>query len=241
MTNPLPIPDQLGNPVPPDAQAAIAAVFLAIPRRTHDLEASVHDLETRLKHHSTNSSQPPSSDPIGRKRKPPAPPSGRKRGGPPGPRKAQRVLVPPEKARATVHCQPTACRRGGPGLSGNDPEPVIDPVADRPTIAPVVDASRLARWTGPGRGETRRGVLPPGVPTGGFGPSLRAVRAMLAGADRLGKRPLQQGGGDRFGLSIATGMIATREPRSAAALEAPDHELATAVAQAKVVNSDATS
>jgi transposase len=159
----------------------------------------------------------------------------------PGRRAAGLALVPPEKVRATVHGKPTACRRRGHGPSGNDPEPLIPQVADRPTIEPVVDESRLHRWTCPGRGETTCGVLPPGVPTGGFGPELRAMLALLAGADRLGKRPISQWGADRFGLSISTGRIAQRKPRSAAALEAPDHKLATAVPQAAVVHIDETS
>jgi transposase len=41
--------------------------------RIAQLEARVNDLENRLKLNSTNSSKPPSSDPIGMKRKPPAP------------------------------------------------------------------------------------------------------------------------------------------------------------------------
>jgi Family of unknown function (DUF6444) len=123
MTNPLPIPDELWNKIPADAQAALAALFLGMERRIVDLESKVRDLEARLKLNSTNSSKPPSSDPIGMKRKPPTPPSGRKRGGQPGHRKSQRSLVPPEKVRDTICCKPTTCRRCGHGLSGNDPEP----------------------------------------------------------------------------------------------------------------------
>ena len=99
MPNPLLIPDELWAKVPPEAQAAIAAVFLATRQRIDELEARVGDLEARLKLNSTNSSKPPSSDPIGMKRKPPAPPSGKTRGGQPGHRKARRTLVPPEKVR----------------------------------------------------------------------------------------------------------------------------------------------
>ena len=106
MIDPLPIPEDLWAKVPPDAQAAIAAVFLAMRQRVDELETRVGDLEARLKLNSTNSSKPPSSDPIGMKRKPPAPPSGKKRGGQPGHRKARRVLVPPEKVRETFDCKP---------------------------------------------------------------------------------------------------------------------------------------
>src|SRR3954452_17241209 len=102
MIDPLPIPEDLWAKVPPDAQAAIAAVFLAMRQRVDELETRVGDLEARLKLNSTNSSKPPSSDPIGMKPKPTVPASGKKRGGQPGHRKTQRVLVPHEKVREAV-------------------------------------------------------------------------------------------------------------------------------------------
>src|ERR1700690_3465314 len=130
MTNPLPIPDEPWNRIPPDAQATVAALFLAMQQRISDLEAKVRDLEARLKLNSTNSSKPPSSDPIGMKRRPPVPPSKKNRGGQPGHRKEIRGLVPPEKVRETFDCKPTACRRCGHGLSGDDPDPLIHQVAE---------------------------------------------------------------------------------------------------------------
>jgi transposase len=241
MTDPLPIPDELWAKVPPEAQAARAAVFLAMQQRVYELEARVRDLEARLQLNSTNSSKPPSSDPIGMKRKPPAPPSGKQRGGQPGHRKFRRSLVPPEKLRATVHCKPTTCRRCGQGLSGDDPEPLIHQVAELPKIEPIVDEYRLHRLICPACGETTCGTLPPGVPTGCFGPYLQAVLAMLAGAYRLSKRQIQQVAADLFTLSISTGMIPKLQRQSAAALEAPYNELATAVHQAEVANIDETS
>src|SRR5262245_57108351 len=99
MIDPLPIPDGPRAKVPPGAQAAIAAAFPAMRQRVDGLEARVGDLEARLELDPTNSSKPPSSDPIGMKRKPPAPPSGKKRGGQPGHRKARRILAPSAKVR----------------------------------------------------------------------------------------------------------------------------------------------
>jgi transposase len=179
MIDPLPIPEDLWAKVPPDAQAAIAAVFLAMQQRVEELETRVRDLEARLKLNSTNSSKPPSSDPIGMKRKPPAPPSGKKRGGQPGHRKARRNLVPPEMVRETFDCKPDACRRCGHGLVGDDPEPVIHQVAELPRIEPIVDEYRLHRLTCPACRATTCGALPAGVPTGCFGPYLRAVLARI--------------------------------------------------------------
>jgi transposase len=241
MIDPLPIPEELWAEVPPDAQAAIAAAFLAMRQRIDELETRLGDLEARLKLNSTNSSKPPSSDPIGMKRKPPAPPSGKKRGGQPGHRKARRILVPSEEVRETFDCKPTACRRCGHGLAGDDPEPVIHQVAELPRIEPIVDEYRLHRLTCPACGATTCGALPAGVPTGGFGPYLQAVLAMFAGAYRLSKRQIRQMAADLFTLSISTGMISKLERRSAAVLEAPSNELAIAVHHAEVTNIDETS
>src|SRR5512132_2423620 len=121
MILPPPIPESLWNTVPPDAQAAILAVLDSDQRRIAELERRVRDLEARLKLNSTNSSKPPSSDPIGLKRKPPTPPSPRKRGGQPGHRKAFRALAPPEKLRSSRDCKPSACRDCGHPLHGADP------------------------------------------------------------------------------------------------------------------------
>lgn len=241
MLNPLPISDELWAKVPPDTQAAIAAAFLAMEKRIIELETRVRDLEARLKLNSTNSSKPPSSDPIGMKRKPPAQSSGKKRGGQPGHRKAHRALVPPEKVRETVQCKPTACRRCGHELVGDDPEPLIHQVAELPRIEPVVDEYRLHRLTCPDCHASTCGVLPAGVPTGCFGPYLQAVLTMFAGAYRLSKRQIRQVAADIFTLSISIGMISKLERQSASVLEAPYNELAVAVHHANATNIDETS
>jgi transposase len=219
--------------VPTEAQAAILAVVDSLHKRIAELEA-------RLNQNSTNSSKPPSSDPIGLKRKPPAPPSRRKRGGQPGHRKAFRALVPPEKLRSSTDCKPTSCRRCGGALHGEDPTPLVHQVAELPKIEPIVDQYLLYRLSCPPCGVTTCGTLPDGVATGSFGPYLQAVLATLAGAYRLSKRQIQQLAGDLFELSISTGMISKLERQSTLALAAPYQELADSVHQAEVVNIDET-
>lgn len=236
----LPISEALWNTVPADARAALLAAWKSLEGRVVELEALVRDLEARLKLNSTNSSKPPSSDPIGLKRKPPQPPSRRKRGGQPGHRKAFRALVPPEKLRSSTHCKPTACRGCGHALNGDDPQPLVHQVAELPRIEPIVEEYRLHRLVCPECGTATCGTLPAGVPTVGFGPYLQATLATLAGAYRLSKRQVQQLAGDLFGLSISTGMISKLERLSAEALEAPYQELAVAVHTADVVCADET-
>src|SRR5579863_3726550 len=243
-----PLPEPIWNQASPEVQAAVLALvefyeerLAQSEARLAQMEVRLKDLESRLKLNSTNSSKPPSSDPIGLKRKPPAPASGKKRGGQPGRRKAHRALVPPEKIRETTDCKPTNCRRCGHQLFGDDPEPLVHQVAELPKLEPIVDEYRLHRLNCPGCGETTCGTLPPGVPTGCFGPYLQAVLAMLAGAYRLSKRQIQQMVSDLFTLSISTGMISKLERQSAAALETPYNELATSVHEAEVTNIDETS
>ena len=236
-----PLPEPLWKAASPELQAAVLALVQSYEDRLSFLENRLSDLEARLKLNSTNSSKPPSSDPIGMKRRPPAPPSKKKRGGQPGHRKARRILVAPEKVRETFECKPDACRRCGHGLVGDDPDPLIHQVAELPRIEPFVDEYRLHRLTCSACHATTCGALPAGVPTGSFGPYLQAVLAMFAGAYRLSKRQIRQVSADLFGLSISVGMISKLERRSAAVLEAPYNELAVAVHHAEVTNIDETS
>src|SRR5512147_1771798 len=203
MTTPTPpFPESLWSTASPELQAAILALVQAYQERIDQLEAQVADMQARLQLNSTNSSKPPSSDPIGLKRKPPAPPSGRKRGGQPGHHRVRRSLVPAEKVRTITDCRPTGCRRCGQALAGDDPAPLVHQVAELPKIEPLVDEYRLHRLACPQCGATTYGRLPEGVPRGGFGPYLQAVLATLAGGYRLSKRQVQQKVSDLFDLSI---------------------------------------
>ncbi|RUL83178.1 IS66 family transposase [Tautonia sociabilis] len=226
--------------MPADARTALLDARAAMRDRIAALEATVRDLQARLQLDSTNSSKPPSSDPIVLKRKPPTPPSQRKRGGQPGHREAFRALVPPEKLRSSTDCTPEACRRCGQEFSGEDPDPLIHQVAELPKIEPIVDEDRLHRLACPGCGSSTCGTLPEGVPKTRFGPSRQATLATLAGAYRRSKRRSQQLAGDLFGPSISTGMISELARLSAEVLRAPHNELATAVHTAEVTHADET-
>ncbi|WP_145269619.1 DUF6444 domain-containing protein [Tautonia plasticadhaerens] len=223
--NPHPsIPESLWNTVPPQAQAAILAVIASLEKRVTDLEA-------RLNQDSTASSRPPSSDPPSAKvkRRPPAPPTERKRGGRPGHKRHTGALAPPEQLRATFEVKPTHCGGCGSPLQGEDPEPVRHQVAEIPPIRPDVDEFRLHRMTCPGCGAMTRAGLPAGVPTGPFGPRLRAILAMFAGSCRLAKRPIPQPVSDLFGLDVSPGMISKPERQAAAVLAPVVAEVAAAI------------
>src|SRR5512135_299866 len=234
MTDRPPLPQPIWDTLLPEAQAAVAALVQSFERR-------IADLEERLNTDSTNSSKPPSSDPPSVKRRSPIPPSGKKRGGQPGHRHHPRALVPPEGLRHVVECGPPHCRRCGHDLHGDDPDPLRHQVAEIPPIQPAVDEYRLRRPRCPRCRTVTCGTLPPGVPTGAFGPRLRAILSVLAGAYRLGKRPIRQLVLDLLGLSISTGMISRLERQAADVLEAPVAELRQHVRDADSAHIDETS
>ena len=221
--------------MPAEARAAVSALVDSYERR-------IAELEQRLGRNSTNSSRPPSSDPPSlKRRRPPAPPSGKRRGGQPGHRRHVRPLVPPEQLRQVIECRPPSCRWCGDALAGDDPEPIRHQVAEVPPIQPVVDEYRLHRLKCPRCRTTTCAKLPTGVPAGAFGPRLRAILSVLAGAYRLGKRPIRQLASDLLGLSISTGMICRLERQGAAELEAPVERLREHVRNAGSAHIDETS
>src|SRR5947208_3946685 len=130
-----PIPAELWNQIPPPAQAAILALVQQYEQRLQALQQQVTQLTERLNQNSTNSSRPPSSDPPHVKRRPPSPSSGRKRGGQPGHARQQRPLVPPEQIKQAIPLMPSACRKCGRALHGEDPHPREHQVADIPPAA----------------------------------------------------------------------------------------------------------
>jgi transposase len=234
MTEQPPLPQKLWDTLSPEAQAAVSALV-------HSFERRIADLEERLNKNSTNSSKPPSSDPLSVKRRPPAPSTGKKRGGQPGHQRQARPLVPPEQLRQILDCKPPECRWCHQPLQGDDPEPIRHQVAELPPVQPVVDEYRLHRLTCPRCRTSTCAALPPGVPTGAFGPRLRAALSVLAGGYRLGKRPIRRLAFDLLGLSISVGMICRLERQSADELEAPVEELREYVREAAVAHIDETS
>src|SRR5512143_658055 len=102
MMDRLPLPQDVWDTIPAEAQAAVLALV-------RSLEQRIAALEERLNKNSTNSSKPPSSDSPSVKRRPPSPPSGKNRGGQPGHLRRVRALVPPDQLRHVIPCKPPHC------------------------------------------------------------------------------------------------------------------------------------
>jgi transposase len=220
-----PLPKVIWDLIPPAAQAAIRDLVQGYEQRLQALQRQVEALQQRLGQNSSNSSRPPSSDGPRVKRRPPQPKTGRKRGAQPGHTAQQRPLVPPEQVDQVVPVKPTTCRRCHRPLQGVDPQPLRHQVAEIPPLHVVVTEYQLHRLTCPACATRTCAPLPAGVPAGAFGPRLQALLATLAGAYRLGQRPIRQLAADVFGLSISLGMIAKLQRHVADVLEPPVREL----------------
>jgi transposase len=240
MDRPTSIPQHIWDSFSDEARAIVGAVIDGLEWQVAELRQQVQDLKARLDQNSTNSSRPPSTDPIGVKRKPPTPPSKKRRGGQQGHPRRLRALVPPERVASVTECKPTSCRRCGHALSGEDAEPLRHQVAELPPIEPEVREYRLHRLPCPHCRTVTCGGLPDGVPRTAFGPRLHAVLSVLTGAYRLSKRQVAQLCSDLLGLTISAGMIAKLERITAEVLEQPVVELAEAVKSAGAANIDET-
>lgn len=164
---------------PPEAQAIIRLLL-----------ARIEALEARLsKKTPQNSSLPPSSQHPHAKPASARQPSGKKPGGQAGHPKHERALIPAEDCSAVVTLKPSACRRCGDKLAGNDAAPLRHQVWEVPEIRPLVTEYQLHRLlcrnAPPG---TSAHVVIPHVGTGQAGPQLVALVALLMGCFRQSKR-----------------------------------------------------
>src|SRR5947209_7666099 len=220
-----PLPVDLWDSRPPEARAVILALraeAAELRAKVQALQQQVQELQSRLNQNSTNSSRPPSTDPPNIKRRPPRPPSGRHSGGQPGHARQQRPLLPPDH---TEVLKPTQCRRCGHALRGTDPQPLRHQVLELPSIRPEVTEYQLHRLRCPSCGLATCAALPSGVPTGGQGPRLQAVLALMTGAYRMSKRMVQTFCGDVLGVPVCAGQVCASEAETAAATDGVAKEL----------------
>jgi transposase len=99
-------------------------------------------------------------------------------------------------------------------------------VTEIPRAKPVVTEYRWYHLVYPACGETTRAELPPGIPTGGFGPRLQATTALCTGAYHLSKRTSQELLADLLGVTVGLGTIANLE-------QATTQTVAESVAEAR--------
>ena len=214
-----------------------------LERRNAFLEQRNAELEARLAQNSRNSSKPPSSDGPATPPRPPSETTGRKRGGQPGHEPKRRELLPPERVNHVEDHWPTTCE----GCAAPLPSALRTEVGEA-TRHQVVELPRVQADVTEHRlhhlfcdcGHTTEAKLPAVVPSGAFGPRLRALVALCAGRFRLSKRITQELLSDVLGIELALGSVSNIEQQVSAALAAPVEEARDFVRQQPVVHADET-
>lgn len=213
--------------------------------RIADLERRLAELEARLKTNATNSSTPPSANPLGAAKPVKKKKSKRRRGGQPHHPPHLKQLLPPEQVTRTEPIIPKECsgcgaplpRQAGP----SDPAPKrFQTIELPPMVLEVVEHQAHAR-TCPCCGEVTQATIPAEIRAHSVGPRLTGVLSYLTGNLGLSKRNVEELAADIFGAPIALGTVANLEQEVSAALAPAHQEALAAVRQAEVKFADETS
>jgi transposase len=205
-------------------------------RRVAELEALVRDLTARLGTNSSNSSVPPSANPLNAPKPVVKQPTGRQPGGQPGHPPHLKQLLPPERVKEVIPFLPTHCRQCQAALPAapgpHDPAPTRFQVAELPPIQAEITEYQGHARTCPGCGTVTQAPIPAAIRAHGCGPRLTATLADLTGRHQLPKRAAEEISADVFAVPLALGTIAALE-REVSTAWAPAHAAAlTAVKSA---------
>jgi transposase len=218
---------------------------LELGRRVEELEAQVRDLLAKLNTNATNSSTPPSANPLGAEKPVTKKKSKRRRGGQPGHPPHLKQLLPPERITRTKHFVPEECagchaplpREAGP----NDPEPKRFQTIELPPVTVEVTEYQAHARVCPCCGEITQATIPADVRAHSVGPRLTGTLSYLTGAHGISKRGVEEIADVIFGAPIALGTVANLEQEVSAALAPAHQEALEAVRQANVKFADETS
>lgn len=216
-----------------------------LERLVETLMKRVAELEARLKINSSNSSTPPSANPLDAPKPVKKKKSKRKRGGQPGHPPHLKQLFPPERVKRTELIVPEVCgacqaqlpREAGP----NDPEPKrFQTVELPPIVVEVVEYQAHAR-TCPCCGVVTQATIPAEIRSHSVGPRLAATLSYFSGCHGVSKRGVEEIAESVLGVPISLGTVANLEQEVSAALEPAHREALDEVRQAEVKYADETS
>lgn len=223
-----------------DRDALLAAWRQAVER----LEARVKDLEARLGQNSSNSSLPPSQNPLHAPSPKPKKRSRRKRGGQPGHKGHHRALLPPERVRHTIGLVPSRCghcRRPLPqAAQPGDPPPTRHQVAELPRSPVVVTEFQGHARTCPCCLSVTREAIPAEITADAFGPRLAATLSYLAGCQHVSQRGLEEVVETVLDVPVSLGTIAALQRQTSQALAASHEAIHQEVRAAEAKYADET-
>jgi len=208
------------------------------------LEAQVRELLAQLQRNSSNSSTPPSANPLDAPKPIAKRPTGRRPGGQTGHRGHHRLRLPADRVNEVIVHRPRVCTgcqtllavEAGPG----DPEPSWHQVAELPKLAAIVTEHQAHGRTCPRCGRLNQATIPAEVRAHVIGPRLAATMSYLSGRFHLGKRSVKEFVEAVFEVPVSLGTVAALEQQTSAALIAAHDQARDAVREAPVKNADET-
>lgn len=213
--------------------------------RIADLERRLAELERRLKINASNSSTPPSANPLGAVKPVVKKKSKRKRGGQPGHAPQLKQLLPDEQVTDRKHFRPAQCGHCHAALpkdaGADDPEPKRFQTVELPPLVATVTEYQAHARTCPDCGAVTEATIPADVRKHSVGPRMTATLSYLTGAQGISKRGVEEIVETIFGVPIALGTVANLEQEVSAAVAPAHQEALAAVRQAKVKYADETS
>ena len=212
--------------------------------RIAELERRLAALEARLKTDSSNSSVPPSANPLSGRKHVVKKKSKRKPGGQKGHPPHLKQLFPPERVDHVEVFVPDQCEQCAAALpakpSPHDPEPKRFQTIELPPIVVVVTEyqghARTCRC-----GHVTYATIPADIRAHSVGPRLTATLSYFTGNHGMSKRAVEEIAIQVFTAPVALGTVANLEQEVSAALAAPHQEALDAVQAAEVKHADETS
>jgi transposase len=216
-----------------------------LERRLGDSERRLSALEARLKTNASNSSTPPSANPLDAKPPVVKKKSKRKRGGQPGHPPHLKELLPAERVTRTQIIVPETCECCAaplPQAAGpNDPEPKRFQMVELPPIVIEVTEHQAHGRTCAECGHLTQATVPAEIRAHSVGPRMTASLSYFSGCHGVSKRGVEEIAQTVFGAPIGLGTVSNLEQEVSAALEPAHREALEAVRQAEVKYADETS
>jgi transposase len=213
--------------------------------RVEQLEAQVRELLAKLNTNSSNSSLPPSANPLGADKPVKKKKSKRQRGGQPNHPPHLKQLLPSERVQHLRHFFPESCAKCHADLpqeaGPKDPEPKRFQSIELPPITVEVTEYQAHGRTCLNCGEVTHATVPADVRAHSVGSRLTATLSYFTGCHGLSKRGVEEIAEAVFGAPIALGTVANLEQEVSAALVPAHEEALEAVRQAPVKFADETS
>jgi transposase len=202
----------------------------------------IRELEQSRRPTASNSSIPPSANPIGSPRPVVKKPTGRRPGGQIGHRGVGPKLLAVEKMDQVVRHRPALCRHCHHPLDAQSPEQLVGrhQVAELPRRAVTLIEHQSYACRCNHCGKETRGMIPPDIAASNTGPRLTAAIGIWSAWVKGSRRAVAEVLGQTLGCPIALGSIVNRERELSQSLDQPYRQLLAGIRRGSVKFVDET-